>query len=70
MAVGDVNADGREDFFIGGAKGQAGALYVQSVDGNFSQSSQPALAADQGFEDMAALFFDADGANACCCKIQ
>ncbi|MFZ1514352.1 MAG: VCBS repeat-containing protein [Saprospiraceae bacterium] len=61
MAVGDVNADGREDFFIGGAKGQAGALYVQSVDGNFSQSSQPALAADQAFEDMAALFFDADG---------
>ena len=61
MAVGDVNADGREDFFIGGAKGQAGALYVQSVDGNFSQSSQPALASDQAYEDMAALFFDADG---------
>jgi len=61
VAVGDVNADGREDFFIGGAKGQIGALYMQSGNGNFSQSAQPALAADKAFEDMAALFFDADG---------
>jgi len=61
VAVGDVNADGREDFFIGGAKGQEGVLYVQSGNGNFSQSAQPALEADKAFEDMAALFFDADG---------
>ena len=33
MAVGDVNNDGLEDFYIGGAKGHPGKLYIQTNDG-------------------------------------
>jgi hypothetical protein len=60
MAKADVNGDGREDVFIGGAKGQAGALYMQSADGNFSLINTPAFADDANSEDVDAVFFDAD----------
>ncbi len=61
FAVGDVNADGLEDFYAGGAKSQTGVLYTQKRDGKFIQSIQPAFAADSIYEDTDALFFDADG---------
>ncbi len=60
-AVADVNGDGRDDIFIGGAKGQAGQLYIQDADGGFKVSLQTTFASDANFEDTAALFFDADG---------
>ena len=60
MAKADVNGDGREDIFIGGAKGQPGQLFIQSANGKFTASSQPALAKDSLPEDIAAEFFDAD----------
>ncbi|MEK7258025.1 MAG: VCBS repeat-containing protein, partial [Bacteroidota bacterium] len=61
IAVGDVNGDGREDFFIGGATGQLGAIFLQNANATFSKSPQPALDADAVSEDMSAVFFDADG---------
>lgn len=61
MAKGDVNGDGLEDLFIGGAKDQAGAIFLQQTGGKFRRSAQPALEADKVSEDMDALFFDADG---------
>lgn len=60
LAVGDVNQDGREDVFIGGAAGQAGSIYVQDSAGmlRLSDAFQEAYPAH---EDMDAVFFDADG---------
>jgi enediyne biosynthesis protein E4 len=60
-AVGDANGDGREDVFLCGAAGQAGCLLLQTPDGRFRQSRQPAFDADAACEDVDALLFDADG---------
>lgn len=61
LATGDVNGDGREDFFVGGAKGQPGAVFLQTADGHFQPTKQPALEADADCEDVDATLFDADG---------
>ncbi|HYG20577.1 MAG TPA: VCBS repeat-containing protein, partial [Ohtaekwangia sp.] len=60
-AVGDVNGDGKEDIFLGGAKWKSGSILVQGKDGKFASVSQPALEKDSTFEDVDAFFFDADG---------
>ncbi len=61
LAVGDLDGDGREDVFVGGAAGQAGAVWLQTAAGTFAERPQPALVADAAFEDMGAALFDADG---------
>ena len=61
LAVGDVNGDGLDDIYIGGAKWQPGRLYIQQKDGTFRASPQPALQADSLQEDVDAAFFDANG---------
>ncbi|MGZ9676834.1 VCBS repeat-containing protein [Flavobacterium sp. GNP001] len=60
MSVADVNGDGNDDVFIGGAKGQSGKIYLNSGNGNFKISSQKDLDLDAAFEDTAASFFDGD----------
>jgi len=61
LAVGDVNGDGLEDAFIGGAKGASGAIFLQTRLGGFVKSSKIDLESDAASEDMGAIFFDADG---------
>ena len=60
-AVGDVNNDGREDMFLGGAKRQAGKIFIQTKEGNFQELVNAQLQADSVYEDVDAEFFDADG---------
>ena len=63
LAWGDADGDGDHDLFVGGAAGQAGAVFLRQSDGTFQPSAvaQPALEVDQAAEDMAALWLDADG---------
>ncbi|MFN2563914.1 MAG: FG-GAP-like repeat-containing protein, partial [Gemmatimonadaceae bacterium] len=62
LATGDVSADGLDDVYVGGAKGQAGRLFVQRRDGTFRPGgSQSVFDADSLHEDVDAAFFDADG---------
>ncbi|MEN8125184.1 MAG: VCBS repeat-containing protein [Bacteroidota bacterium] len=60
ITIGDVNADGLDDIFIGGAKKQLGALYTQDNNGNFSISLQDDFEISIINEDTDNLFFDAD----------
>ncbi len=60
IAVGDINGDGNEDFYVGGAKGQAGQIYIQDTRRGFIVSAQDIFNKDKNFEDLGALFFDAD----------
>ncbi|MDJ1495389.1 VCBS repeat-containing protein [Cytophagaceae bacterium DM2B3-1] len=61
LATGDVNGDGLEDVYMGGAAGQPKKLFVQGKNGTFSDTQMPALALDSLYEDVDAVFFDADG---------
>ena len=61
LAVADVNGDGLEDFFIGGAAGFPGQLYLQTEQKNFSASSSSPWQQHKEFEDSGVLFFDCDG---------
>lgn len=60
LAVGDVNQDGREDFYLGGAAGKAGQLWLQQASQEFQLAQGPAFQKDQIAEDMGAQFFDVD----------
>jgi hypothetical protein len=60
LAVADINNDGLDDFFAGGAISQASAIYIQNTDGTFHTTTQPDLVADKESEDVNAVFFDAN----------
>ena len=61
LAVGDVNNDGNDDFYIGGAKKQTGKLYFNLGNGKFRESNQKDFQLNIDSEDTSAAFFDANG---------
>ena len=62
LVTGDINGDGLEDFYVGGAAGQPGALFMQKRNAKFVETAGPWLE-DFAQEDGAAVFsdFDNDG---------
>ena len=60
IAVGDVNNDGSEDVFIGGAYNQKGQLYFQKGEGQLIPSK---FTTEDVFEDTCALIIDIDNDN-------
>ena len=60
LAVGDVNGDKMDDFYVGGAKGFEGVLYVQSNSGTFKPYPNPGFNQTAYYEDMGAVFSDVD----------
>ncbi len=64
IAVADVNKDGREDFFIGGAAGQSGMLYLQQADGSFQADPNQPWAMDAAAEDLGVMLADLNGDGA------
>ncbi|WP_161888916.1 VCBS repeat-containing protein [Pontibacter russatus] len=59
IAAADINGDSLDDFYIGGAAGKAGGLFLQQPDGTFRMASGNMPGGKTG-EDMGVLFFDAD----------
>jgi hypothetical protein len=58
LAVGDINKDGLEDVFIGSAKWEKSAVFVQRPGGKFERMEQPALDKDSTYEDVDACWAD------------
>jgi len=61
LAKGDINGDGLEDLYVGGASGQPGKIFLQNYKGEFTATDQPALNEDAKSEDADATFADVDG---------
>lgn len=61
IAVGDIDNNGHEDFYIGGSSGNPGKFFIQDAKGNFTlDSSRISRTVNELDEEMGVLFFDAD----------
>ena len=58
IAIADVNEDGIDDVYVGGAKNQKSTLFISSING-YRSSTNP-FEQDSESEDTNALFFDGD----------
>jgi hypothetical protein len=60
VATGDINGDGNEDFYLGGAVGYSGRLVIQTPNGTFTEVNEHLFENDKYFEDVGAAFLDVD----------
>ena len=63
LAVADVNKDGLDDFFVGGASEQPCAVMIQKPDGKFTATLLPNAGMSLHADKVDAVFFDANGDN-------
>ncbi len=61
ISIGDVNGDGLEDLFVGGARGQSGHLLIQQRNQSFVSSNEKLFDIYKDSEDTDCALFDADG---------
>ncbi|OOQ57325.1 VCBS repeat-containing protein [Mucilaginibacter pedocola] len=62
IAVGDIDKNGFDDMYIGGAAGKKGVFFMQNAGGHFALDNNRFLNEEfKDEEDMGALLFDADG---------
>jgi enediyne biosynthesis protein E4 len=61
MAKGDINGDGLEDVFVGGARGKSRELFLQDTKGTLKKWPSKTLTLDSTYEAVAATFADVDG---------
>ena len=61
LTTGDVNNDGLDDFYIGGASGYSGQLFIQKPNKKFEKKNIAAFENDRDYEDMESILFDANG---------
>ncbi|PQJ75575.1 VCBS repeat-containing protein [Polaribacter gangjinensis] len=59
LAIGDIDKNGFDDIYLGGASGKPGELFLNTGT-KFIKSSQKTFDVDAEFEDNDAVFFDAD----------
>ncbi len=60
IAVGDIDSDGLEDFYIGGNGQYPGTFYLQKSDGKFRLENRIIQGLDQDGKDMGILLLDID----------
>ena len=56
----DIDGDGDDDVYIGGASGFPGRVFVNNGSGSFANRSQLVFKNDAGHEDMGSIFIDPD----------
>ncbi len=61
IVKGDVNGDGLEDLYIGGAKGSPGKLFIQKESGAFISTNEKLFEQNSISEDVGVSFFDVEG---------
>ncbi|MEO9512159.1 MAG: VCBS repeat-containing protein [Flavobacteriaceae bacterium] len=58
LTVGDINDDGLEDIYVGGAAEQSPKLFIQNAKGGFISSQDNFWSKESPYEDVDAIFVD------------